>query len=201
MEAPQQMIKITFALLLTSICVACGAQVKAQTAATGPTPSGIKGFVFKPAVAAPSFVLHDQDGHSIGPKTMRGHWFVVAFLYTHCTDVCPVIASNLGVALRRLPDLRVLAISVDPKGDTPASVRSFLRAHRLPASFRYVTGTRAQLVPVWARYHVTAVAGPGSEVSHTTIELLVDPQGKERVLYDAQVQATDITVGIKKLSG
>ena len=199
MEAPQQMIKITFALLLASICVACGARVELQSAPPGPTPSGINGFVLKPAVAAPSFVLHDQDGQSIGPKTMRGHWFVVAFLYTHCPDVCPLIASNLGVALRRLPDLRVLAISVDPKGDTPASVRSFLRAHRLPARFRYVTGTRAQLVPVLARFHVAAVAGPRPIVSHTAFEFLVDPQGKERVIYNAQVQATDITSGIKKL--
>jgi protein SCO1/2 len=194
------MIKVSFALLLTSICVACGSQAKQHTAPAGPTPSGINGFVLKPLVAAPSFALDDQDGHSIGPKTMRGDWFVVAFLYTHCPDVCPLIASNLGVALRRLPNLRVLAISVDPKGDTPTSVRSFLREHRLPARFRYVTGTRAQLAPVWARYHVAALAGPKAIVTHSAFELLVDPHGKERVLYGAQVRATDITAGIKKLT-
>ncbi|HXK14396.1 MAG TPA: SCO family protein, partial [Gaiellaceae bacterium] len=114
-------------------------------------------------------------------------------------DVCPVIASNLGVALRRLPDLRVLAISVDPKGDTRASVKAFLRAHNLPARFRYVTGTRAQLAPVWARYHVAAVAGPKPIVSHTAFELLVDPQGRERVLWDAQVQASDIARDLEVL--
>ena len=79
-----------------------------------------------------------------GSQSERGHWFVVAFLYTHCPDVCPLIANNLGTAMRKLPDLRVLAVSVDPKGDTPAAVRKFLRVHRLPAKFRYLTGTRAR---------------------------------------------------------
>jgi protein SCO1/2 len=99
-----------------------------------------------------------------------------------------------------VPDLRVLAISVDPKNDTPASVKAFLRAHNLPARFRYVTGTRAQLAPVWARYHVAAIAGPKPIVSHTAFELLVDPQGRERVLYDAQVQASDVARDVRALS-
>jgi protein SCO1/2 len=132
---------------------------------------------------------------------MRGHWYVVAFLYTHCPDVCPVIASNLAAALRRLPDLRVLAVSVDPKNDTPTAVKRFLRAHNTPARFRYVTGTHAQLAPVWARYHVAATAGPKPIVSHSAFELLVDPQGRERVLYDAQVQASDIARDVRALAG
>ena len=179
--------------LLFSVCVICSAcGSHAATTPTGPVSSKAPGFVLKPPVVAPAFSLRDQDGRLTGPSEMRGHWYVVAFLYTHCPDVCPVIASNLGVALRRLPDLRVLAISVDPKGDTRASVKAFLRAHNLPARFHYVTGTRAQLAPVWARYHVAAVAGPKPIVSHTAFELLVDPRGRERVLWDAQVQASDI---------
>jgi protein SCO1/2 len=191
--------KTRLALLcsLAVICSACGSH--ASTTPTGPVRSA-SGFVLKPPVAAPNFALHDQDGHLTGPSRLRGHWYVVAFLYTHCPDVCPVIASNLGVALRRLPDLRVLAVSVDPKNDTPGSVKAFIRAHNLLPRFRYVTGTHAQLAPVWARYHVAAVAGPKPIVSHTAFELLVDPQGRERLLYDAQVQASDVAHDIKALS-
>ncbi len=131
---------------------------------------------------------------------MRGRWYVVAFLYTHCTDVCPVIASNLGVALRRLPSLSVLAISVDPKNDTPAAVKAFLRSHNLSPRFRYLTGSHAALAPVWARYHVAVVAGPKLNVSHTTYELLIDARGRERALYDAQVQAADVVRDLQALS-
>jgi protein SCO1/2 len=189
--------KLTWLILVVLLCAACGSS--ANTTATGPPPSKTRGFALKPAVAAPNFVLRDQNGKPTGPRQLRGHWFVVAFLYTHCPDVCPVIASNLGVALGQLPDLRVLAVSVDPKNDTPAAVKAFLRAHHLPARFKYVTGTHAQLAPVWARYHVAAIAGPKPIVSHTAFELLVDPHGHERVLYDAQVQARDVAADIKKL--
>jgi protein SCO1/2 len=187
-------------LLLASslLCVACGNASKASSP-TSPPATGYKGFLIQPPVRAPSFALHDQAGRRVGPATVRGKWFVVAFLYTHCPDVCPVIASNLGVALRRLPDLRVLAVSVDPKNDTRSSVKAFLRAHNLPSRFRYLTGTRSELAPVWARYHVAAIAGPKPIVSHTAFELLVDPQGRERVLYDAQVQAADVAHDITAL--
>jgi protein SCO1/2 len=193
------MAKVASLLVLGLLCTACGSQK--QHTVSGPASSKTRGFVLEPPVVAPAFALRDQDGRLTGPAELGGHWYVVAFLYTHCPDVCPVIASNLGVALRRLPNLRVLAISVDPKNDTPASVRAFLRAHRLPPSFRYVTGTRAELAPVWARYHVAAIAGARPIVSHTAFELLVDPQGRERVLYDAQVQPADISADVERLTG
>ena len=190
--------KLAWLLLVVLLCAACGSSAK--TTVTTPPPSKTRGFAITPPVSAPNFALRDQNGTTTGPRGLRGHWFVVAFLYTHCPDVCPVIASNLGVALRQLPGLRVLAVSVDPKNDTPAAVKTFLRAHHLPARFWYVTGTRAQLAPVWARYHVAAIAGPKPIVSHTAFELLVDPHGRERVLYDAQVQARDVAADIKKLA-
>jgi protein SCO1/2 len=188
---------LTWLCFVVLLCAACGSSAK--TTVTGPPPSKTRGFTIAPPVSAPSFALLDQNGTKTGPRQLRGHWFVVAFLYTHCPDVCPLIASNLGVALRQLPGLRVLAVSVDPKNDTPSAVKAFLRAHHLPARFRYVTGTRAQLAPIWARYHVAAIAGPKPIVSHTAFELLVDPHGRERVLYDAQVQARDVAADIKKL--
>jgi protein SCO1 len=186
-------------LVLVLTCAACGSQTPHTL--SGPSSSQKRGFVLKPPVVAPAFALRDQDGRLTGPSRMRGHWYVVAFLYTHCPDVCPVIASNLGVALRRLPDLRVLAVSVDPKGDTPASVKAFVRSHNLPPRFRYVTGTHAELAPIWRRYHVAATAGPKPIVSHSAFELLVDPQGRERVLYNAQVQASDVARDMRALDG
>jgi protein SCO1 len=184
-------------LLVALVCASCGTQAKHPVAA--PPMSSTTGFLLKPPVPAPAFALRDQQGRLTGPSAMRGHPFVIAFIYTHCPDVCPVIASNLGVALRRLPGLRVLAVSVDPKNDTPAAVRAFLRAHRLPARFHYLTGTRMELAPVWARYHVAAIAGPRQIVSHSAFEVLVDAQGRERILYDAQITAAQVQRGVGTL--
>jgi protein SCO1/2 len=176
--------------LLFAACGGGAAGSKAVTAA--PKPSPYRGFLLKRPTRAPSFRLRDQDGRRLGPQDLRGHWLVISFLYTHCPDVCPLIANNVGSVLRQRPELRAIAISVDPKRDTPAAVRSFLRAHRLPPTFRYLTGTRAQLQPVWRDFHVAATAGPDATVSHSAFELLVDPTGRERLLYDSKLTAPEL---------
>ena len=183
---------VVLAALLGALVIAgCGSS-KPAAKVSGPPPSRYRGFVVSPSEPAPVFHLRDQAGNAVGSQSERGHWFVVAFLYTHCPDVCPLIANALGAAMRQLPDLRVLAVSVDPKGDTPAAVRAFLRAHHLSPRFHYLTGTRAQLAPVWRAFHIAAQPGPSSTISHSAFELLVDPLGRERLLYDARVRAVDI---------
>jgi protein SCO1 len=150
---------------------------------------------------APDFALRDQSGHVVRLSSLRGRYVVVSFLYTHCPDVCPLIADNLNGALRRLgarrADVRMLAVSVDPKGDTPASVHRFVRAHRLLPQFRYLTGTRRQLQPIWSAYHLAVE--PGKVVAHSAFEVLVDKQGDERLLYDSQVKAADVVHDLRAL--
>ena len=64
-------------------------------------------------------------------SSQRGRFTLVTFLYTNCPDVCPLIAEHLNTALRQLgttrADTRVLAVSVDPNGDTPSAVRASSR--------------------------------------------------------------------------
>src|SRR5665648_208330 len=63
---------------------------------------------------------------AIDTARLRGRPFAVTFLYASCPDVCPLIAQEIVGALGRLgADARrvaVVAVSVDPRGDTPAAV-------------------------------------------------------------------------------
>ena len=136
---------------------------------------------------------------SSGPQQERGHWTIVTFLYTHCPDVCPLVTNQLVAAQRVDTDLRVIAVSVDPKRDTPSAVRTFLAAHGAGPRFRFVIGSRAALARVWKRYHVASVAGPKGTVEHSTFEILVDPSGHERVFFDSRVKARDVTSALKNL--
>lgn len=189
------------ALLLAALvgaCSGCGGATHAA-ATTAPATQHGDGFVLHPPVAAPSFVLRDEFGRPTGPQQDRGHWTVVTFLYTNCPDVCPLIAEQLGAAQRQNADLRVIAVSVDPKHDTPAARRAFLRKRGLGPRFHFVGGTRAALQPVWARYHVAALPGPQGTVSHSSYEILIDPKGRERVLFDAKVTAHAVLGAIADL--
>ncbi len=178
------------AVALAALVVCCAGCGGGKTAAPA-----FRGTDLSPAQAAPGFTLTDQAGRRVSLASQRGHYVVVTFLYTHCPDVCPVIAGNLnrllGTATAHRGGLRVLAVSVDPAGDTPAAVHRFVREHGLVPAFRYLTGSRAQLAPVWHGYHIAATPLQNGTVAHSTFEILVDPQGKERVIYDAQATPAD----------
>jgi protein SCO1/2 len=172
---------------LAVVVAGCGGSKKPAVA--------YRGTDLNPAQAAPNFTLTDQSGRKVSLADERGHYAVVTFLYTHCPDVCPVIAGNLNRVLQmpiaHRTGLRVLAVSVDPKRDTPAAVQHFVAVHRLVPAFRYLIGSRAQLAPVWRSYHIAAAPLPNGTIAHSTFEILVDPQGRERVIYDAQASPAD----------
>jgi protein SCO1/2 len=121
---------------------------------------------------------------------------LVTFLYTNCPDLCPLTATNINTALGTLGKAKsrvaVLAVSVDPRGDTRAAVNAFVRRHRLLPQFHYLTGSRAALSGIWRAYHVTAVRHAGDDVDHTLYTLVVDRSGKGRVLFDSRASARDL---------
>ena len=133
----------------------------------------------------------------------RGRYVLVTFLYTRCPDVCPLIAENLNRALttlgRSAGDVRVLAVSVDPKGDTPSAVRAYSKRMHLVSQFRYLIGTRAELRPTWAAWNVLSVRQSARVVDHVAYTALVDRAGKERVLYGADVHAKDVVHDLRVL--
>jgi protein SCO1 len=186
-------------LLLAAVALAgCGSSHASQA----PQQPRFRGLSV-PHTTAPPIALHDAAGRRVTLAQQRGGWTLVTFLYTHCPDVCPLIAANLNRALRQLGAkqhrLAVLAVSVDPAGDTPAAVRAYAARMHLVPQFRYLIGTRAQLAPVWAAYHVTAVAAGTDLVTHLAYTVLVDPRGRERLVYDAGVKATQVVHDLQVL--
>jgi protein SCO1/2 len=95
--------------------------------------------------------------------------------------------------------VEVLAVSVDPKGDTPQAVRAYERRMHLEPSFHFLIGTRAALRPVWAAWHVLAVDRKPNLVDHVSYTALVDPSGKQRLLYDSQVNAQQVLHDLRLL--
>jgi protein SCO1 len=150
-------------------------------------------------------VLRDQAGHLIDLSKQRGRVVLLTFLYTHCVDVCPLTAEHLDLALQSLGrhrgDARILAISVDPGGDTPGAVRRFIRVHRLGPQFHYLTGPPATLRRIWMEYLVKSTARGAGLVDHTLYTLLLDRSLKGRVLYDSTAKVSAIAHDLRILLG
>ena len=125
------------------------------------------------------FALRDQDGKLIKASVLRGQPVIVAFMYTTCQNECPTIAQQIRGALDRLgSDVPVVAISVDPANDTPASAKRFLAAQRLGGRINFLLGSEQTLQPVWREFGIEPqVAGR----EHTATVVLLDAGGHQRI--------------------
>ena len=184
------------------LAAGCGSPApKAVEAPPTPTRAFAGGELTPPRIA-PALSLRDSSGRRFTLRAERGRYVLVTFLYTHCPDVCPLIASNLNTVLRTLGpegNVEVLAVSVDPKGDTASTVRAYEKRLHLEPSFHFLIGTRAQLHPLWSAWHVLAVERKAALVDHVAYTALVDPAGKERLLYDSQVNAQQVLDDLRLL--
>jgi protein SCO1 len=174
-------------------------QPKAAAAAKSP----FAGHELRGPGAAADFALRDQDDRLIRLSAQRGKLVLITFLYTHCTDICPVIADQLNQSLRELyhqrSSVRILAVSVDPKGDTPTAVRAFVREHRLLPEFHYLMGKPAQLARVWQAYNVAVLQRNPESVGHSGYIYLLDGHGKPRVFYSAKANARQVAHDLRLL--
>lgn len=148
---------------------------------------------------APDFQLRDSSGHTYSLDQFRGKAVILTFLYTHCKATCPLEAELLrhaDEAAGHPKNVEYLAVSIDPTGDTPASVAAFNATHKmseLGSRWHYLVGTRQELEPVWHSYFLyipPELGGTGPD--HTSVIYFIDPQGRMRTLSDAQISAESI---------
>jgi protein SCO1 len=155
---------------------------------------------------APDFLLKDQYGKTISLSQFKGKPVVLTFLYTHCPDVCPLTAEKIHTTMQSLgnstQNVAVVAVSMDPKGDTAATTQNFASVHKLGNYFYYLIGTHNELAPVWASYSVDAEAATSSGVvNHSSAIYVIDKQGNERALLDNNFTPTQLASDLKTLLG
>ena len=146
----------------------------------------------------PQFDLSDARGGRFTGRSLRGQPYAITFLYVHCVDVCPLIGSEIHQALAKLgraaTRMIVVAISVDPRGDTRTAVNRWLEVHREPANFHYLIGSERSLSPIWKAFYVTPQTPGDPHSSHTAIIWLVNRHDRLAALIPAglPVNTTDL---------
>lgn len=137
-------------------------------------------------VSLADFTLRDVEGKPISyPSAAKGHWSMVYFGFTTCTDACPSAAAYIRSELKGLdksvskPPLYF--ISVDPKVDTGAKVKSWLS--NFDSSWIGLLGTEETL-KIAAKQFGAAIEKPvpgdqsTEKILHSSILFLVSPEGK-----------------------
>jgi protein SCO1/2 len=163
--------------------------------------------VLEPAKPAPALALRNYTGQPVNIDSYRGKVVLVTFLYTTCPDVCPLITSDLRIALHDMGSataskVQIIAVSVDPRVDTPASVAAFLARHGMTGRMKYLIGSAKELARVWKAW------GVGSEqdvdqpqfVSHTGVVYGVTASGKRLTLYQAEFEPQEIAHDVPLLA-
>jgi protein SCO1/2 len=158
----------------------------------------IAGALRPPGIPPADFALRDQDGERVSTADLRGQVTVVTFLYTTCEDACPLVAQQIRGALDLLGrDVPVLAVSVDPAGDTQRRARSFLLEQRLPDRMHFLLGSSEELRPVWDAFGIQPeTAGENdSDGGHSVSVVLLDRDGVQRIGYPINGLTPDALAG------
>jgi protein SCO1/2 len=158
---------------------------------------------------APDFQLSDARGQSVSLASLRGKAVVLTFLYTNCPDECPLTTAKLRQAYEQLgsktANVALVAITVDPERDTPQRLADYTAESGMVGRWEFLTGSRAQLSPVWAAYGIqpltpgAASNSTGAPPVHTLATYLLDSQGRERRLLDPDFTVADLVGDLQSL--
>ena len=163
-----------------------------------------------PAVAGaavPDFSLTDQDGQPARLTDLRGRVWIGAFIYTRCSDICPMMAKSLASLQTAIADrdVRLVSFSVDPEHDTPAVLKAY--AEKLGADgqrWRLVTGKRSEIERI-SRGMLLGLntSTKPEEITHSDRFVLVGRDGTVQGYYSAldEQEITRLKTDIAKLSG
>lgn len=96
--------------------------------------------------------LLTQDGTEIRFYTdmLKGKIVLISFIYTNCTEVCPILMPNL-VRIQELlgeqggRDVSLISISVDPVDDTPEELKKYGEKYGAGPGWTFLTGKKENI--------------------------------------------------------
>ena len=103
--------------------------------ATAPLSSAYKGHQLSRAEVV-DFTLVDQNNENFTFSQSFSDVHVIAFIFTRCPDVCPVITQSLklvqdGLSAEDAEMVEFVSITVDPSYDTPEQLHLFTDYHNV----------------------------------------------------------------------
>jgi protein SCO1/2 len=122
----------------------------------------------------PNVTLVTQDGRKVRfyDDVIKGKVVAINFIYTTCPDVCPMdtaalrrVQKLIGPAMGR--DVFFYSISLDPKTDTPAVLRKYMKTFDVGPGWTFLTGRPQDIALLQNKFGIRPVT-PGALSAHDT---------------------------------
>ncbi|HEY4701352.1 MAG TPA: SCO family protein [Streptosporangiaceae bacterium] len=146
--------------------------------------------------AAPNVKLTNQFGQAMSLSQFRGKAVLLGFVDSECTTVCPLTTLAMLEAKQMLgqagDQVQLLGIDANPEAIATSNVLAYSRVHNMVNRWDFLTGSLPQLKSTWKSFNIYAKV-VGDQIDHTPALYVIDPQGRERVVYLTPMAYSSIT--------
>ncbi len=141
------------------------------------------------------------------PKIIKDKITLMAMVYTHCPDICPMTTHNMYLVQQRLPEdlkdkVKFVVISFDPNRDTPAVLKKFAEIRDITFdSWTLLSGDEQNTKEVMLKFDIKAIPADSTydengelsyNVIHTDRISLIDQNGRLRSNYKGSTANLDM---------
>jgi protein SCO1/2 len=194
--------------MILALGLIAGARLRGGDAASYTSRNRDVSALNQPLWRVPAFRFESQRGTPVSSKELEGHVWIADFIFTTCTNLCPMMSSKLVHLQRALPDpaLRFVSFSVDPEHDTAAALDAYAkRWNGGDPRWLLLRSTPKELPEFTSDMRVPCVptTDPENPLMHSGLFFLIDATLNVRAVYDpADPDAlSQIRRDVKRLSG
>jgi len=135
------------------------------------------------------FSLTDQNGREFKFQSVKNKAILVAFAYTTCPDVCPLVTAAMRQVQQELsaPEraaVYLITVTTDPEVDEPKVLASYAKRYGIdPSNWSLLTGKEHSLGEVWKNFGVKVHRKARGLIDHTPLTAVVDSARTMRIAY------------------
>jgi protein SCO1/2 len=100
----------------------------------------------------PNLPVVTQDGKTLRfyDDLIKGKIVIISFIFTRCTDICPITTARLAQIEEKLGDsvgrdIFIYSITVDPENDSPEKLKAYAEAFHAGPGWKFLTGKLADI--------------------------------------------------------
>lgn len=171
------------ALLVSSVAPHAGEPSGDRTLSSNPSLSVIG--------KAPAFTLLDTSGKTVRLADYHGQVVLLAFVFTSCPGVCPLISRQMALLQEALKEGHVfgrqasmVSITVDPETDTAPVLAKYANFYGAdPSGWKFLREAPQKIKVTLKAYDEWTRRLPKGDLDHPARVYLIDQQGDIREIY------------------